>query len=86
MGSSSKGYDGPGLGSTTAGKVYSPYEQSANNGGWGGAIPTSMGSESISNQSTITSSVVNKSWQVVSGIGKGLGAAAGAVGSLTGFS
>ena len=39
-----------------------------------------MGSES-SQQSTITNTVVNASWQVVSGVAKGIGAAAGAVGS-----
>jgi hypothetical protein len=43
----SKGYGGPGLGNTNAGKVYSPYD-SGQGGSWGGggSIPTSMGSES----------------------------------------
>lgn len=75
VGSTSKGYDGPGLGQTATGKAYSPYgaEQTT---GWGGSgVPTSMGSNS-SQQSTITNTVFNKSWQVVSGVAKGIGAAA----------
>jgi hypothetical protein len=43
-------------------------------------VPSSMGSESAQG-STMTSTVVNASWSVVSGVAKGIGAAAGAVGS-----
>jgi len=75
-GSTSQGYGGGhGLGSTSAGKTYSPYGGDSES--WGGSVPVSMGS--------VSGQVASKGWDVVSGVAKGLGAAAGTLSSLAGI-
>lgn len=80
MGSTSKGYSGPGLGQTSTSKTYSPYS-GVDEGFTGGSAPTSMGSTSMGSMgsASLKSTAITNSWEVVT---KGIGAAAVTISSM----